>query len=51
MWKLKSKLLPRPSDPPMAKKDAGGNLITAPLPLKKLYVETYRKRLEARPMK
>ena len=29
MWKLKSKILPHPSDPPMAKKDDGGNLITA----------------------
>ena len=35
----------------MAKRDAGGNLVTAPLPLKKLYVETYKKRLENRPIK
>ena len=38
-------------DPPMAKRDAGGNLVTAPLPLKKLYIETYKKRLEHRVMK
>ena len=35
----------------MAKKDRGGNLVTAPLPLKKLYLETYRERLSHRPMK
>ena len=35
----------------MAKKDKGGNLITAPLPLKKLYLDTYRERLSHRPMK
>ena len=51
LWKLKSKILPHPSDPPMAKKDDGCNLITSPLPLKKLYLETYRKRLAPRPMK
>ena len=51
LWKVKSNLLPRPQDPPMAKRDAGGNLVTAPLPLKKLYIETYKKRLEHRPMK
>ena len=34
LWKLKSKILPRPNDPPMAKRDSGGNLITAPSPLK-----------------
>ena len=35
MWKLKNKLLPRPTDPPMAKKDKGGNLVTAPPPSEK----------------
>ena len=48
---MKNKLLPRPKDPPMAKKDKGGNLITAPLPLKSLYLNTYRERLSHRPMK
>ena len=51
MWKLKNKLLPRPTDPPMAKKDKGGNLVTAPLPLKKLYLQTYKERLAQRPIK
>ena len=32
-------------------KDEGGNLIAAPLSLKKLYIETYKKRLEHRLMK
>ena len=35
----------------MAKKDKGENLVTAPLPLKKLYLETYRERLSHRPIK
>ena len=35
----------------MAKKDKGGNLVTAPLPLKKLYIETYKSRLAHREMK
>ena len=51
IWKMKNKLLPRPKDPLMAKKDKWGNLITAPLPLKKLYLETYKERLAHRPMK
>ena len=51
IWKMKNKLLPRPKDPPMAKKDKGGNLISAPLPLKRLYIETYRERLSHRPIK
>ena len=51
MWKIKNKLFPRPQDPPMAKRDRGGNLITAPLPLKKLYLETYRERLSHRAIK
>ena len=51
LWKVKNKVLPRPQDPPMAKRDVAGNLITAPLPLKKLYMETYQKRLEHRPIK
>ena len=50
MWKVKSQVLPRPQDPPMAKRDEGGNLITAPLPLKTLYIETYKKRLQHRPI-
>ena len=50
-WKLKSKLFPRPSDPPMAKRDEYGNLVTAPSELKKLYAATYKHRLRHRKMK
>ena len=48
MWKVKNKICPKPRDPPTAKKDAYGNIITAPFALKKLYIETYRGRLEHR---
>ena len=40
MWKLKRKLFPQGTDPPMAKRDSFGNLITSPDLLKKLYTET-----------
>ena len=50
MWKIKSKLFPRPRDPPTAKKDDYGNLITAPQALKDLYLITYKNRLEHRKM-
>ena len=50
MWKIKSKLFPRPKDPPTAKKDDYGNLITAPQALKDLYLITYKNRLEHRKM-
>ena len=40
-WKLKNKLCPKPYDPPMAKKDLGGNLVSAPDQLKILYAQTY----------
>ena len=48
MWKVKNKVCPKPRDPPTAKKDAYGNIITAPFALKKLYLETYKSRLEHR---
>ena len=48
MWKVKKKLCPRPKDPPTAKKDVFGNLITAPSALKDLYLQTYKSRLEHR---
>ena len=51
MWKLKAKLLPRPRDPPMAKNDLHGNLITTKGALKKLYLDTYVYRLRNREMK
>ena len=51
IWRVKNSVLPRPQDPPMAKRDSGGNLVTAPNPLKNLYAETYKKRLENRIIK
>ena len=51
MWKVKAKLLARPHDPPMAKNDQHGNLITARGPLKKLYLDTYVHRLRNREIK
>ena len=48
MWKLKSKLLPKEMDPPMAKYDDKGNLISAPNALKELYLQHYVKRLAHR---
>ena len=51
LWKLKQKLCPKTCDPPMAKKDENGTLITAPNTLKSLYVRTYQNRLKNREMK
>ena len=52
MWKIRKKLHPsKQVDPPMAKKDAKGNVITAPHLLKKLYLDTYKDRLRHRDMK
>ena len=48
MWKVKKKLCPRPKDPPTAKRDDFGNLITAPSALKNLYLPTYKNRLQYR---
>ena len=48
LWKLKQRLYPRPKDPPMAKRDNLGNLITTPGPLKDLYMKTYIHRLRSR---
>jgi hypothetical protein len=48
MWKLKTQLCPKPVDPPMAKVDERGKLVTSPHKLRKLYLETYSKRLEHR---
>ena len=50
MWKLKNKLMPREVDPPMAKLDKHGNLITSPGALKSLYLDTYVERLKHRDM-
>ena len=51
LWKLKQKLCPSITDPPMAKHDKEGNLVTAPESLKKLYLQTYTERLSHREMK
>ena len=51
LWKVKSKLYPTVTEPPLAKKDIDGNLVTAVLPLKELYLSTYVQRLSDRPMK
>ena len=48
---MKTKLLPTKYDPPQAKKDVAGNLITAVAPLKKLYLSTYIHRLRHRPIR
>ena len=50
-WKLKKKLCPNPTDPPMAKLDSNGNLVTNPDGLKKIYLQTYANRLAPRLMK
>ena len=49
-WKIKKKLCPSQSDPPTAKTDSCGNLITSPESLKKLYLEIYKLRLAHRDM-
>ena len=41
MWKVKAKLLPRQRDPPTAKRDSQGNIITKTESLKQLYLDTY----------
>ena len=51
MWRLKSKLIPRELDPPMAKLDDHGNLITAPKALRQLYLDIYTDRLIHRTIK
>ncbi len=51
MWKLKKKLCPRGNDPPMAKNDQEGNLVTSTSGLKKLYTENYQHRLRQRKIK
>ena len=50
VWKLKNKLCPQSTNPPMAKKDIDGNLVTSPSKLKSLYLETYKYRLRHRTM-
>ena len=51
MWQVKKKVCRKSRDPPMAKRDKSGNLITTPEPLKKLYKEEYVYRLRHREIK
>ena len=51
MWKLKNKLWPKERDPPMAKLDEKGYLISCPEGLKKLYLRHYENRLYHRQIK
>ena len=50
-WKIKQKLCPKAADPPMAKIDENGTLVTTPTLLKNLYLRTYSKRLQHKIMK
>ena len=50
-WKLKRKLCPQASEPPIGKRDDTGELVVEPEHLKNLYLDTYRKRLSHREMK
>ena len=51
MWKLKKKLCPFKSEPPMAKKNKFGEIVNKPVLLKELYENTYKERLRHRSMK
>ena len=51
MWKLRKKICPKKSEPPVAKKNDRGEVISEPMELKKLYESTYKKRLEHRMIK
>ena len=50
-WKLKKKLCPQVMDPPMAKINEVGMIVTAPNLLRDLYLRTYKHRLRQRQMK
>ena len=50
LWKVKKKLCPTSCNPPMAKRDEVGNLITSENNLKILYLDTYIHRLRHRKM-
>ena len=43
LWKIKKIVAPKNKDPPMAKFDEHGNLITGQEPLKRLCLDTYKK--------
>ena len=48
MWRLKRKIMPRPREPPTAKKNEEGNVVTHPVKLRNLYLNTYKHRLRQR---
>ena len=48
LWKIKNTVVKKHRDPPMAKKDANGNLVTTPTSLKGLYNAEYIHRLRHR---
>ena len=50
-WKIKQKLCPTFADPPMAKHDKHGNVISAPTVLKQLYLKIYPHKVRQREMK
>ena len=49
MWKLKTKLCPKPVDPPMAKLDTSGNLMTRPNELKNFNLKPIQTGLRTEP--
>ena len=51
LWKLKSKLCQTSVDPPTAKIDSSGQMITSPNLLRDLYLQTYTERLSHRTIK
>ena len=51
LWQLRKKLCPKSRDPPTAMLDDHGNLVTSPSVIENLALETYKKRLQNRPMK
>ena len=50
-WKLKQKLRPCSKDPPMAKNDKDGNLITSLAGIRDLYLDAYITKLKNREIK
>ena len=47
MWNVKKKLMPKTSsDPPSAKRDKSGNLITDKKQIKNLLIDNYKERLK-----
>ena len=48
MWKMKKKLFKRAYEPPTAKRDAVGNIITSTNGLKEMYLQEFKNRLRHR---